>query len=149
MALRGRALSPCYTFRSKPKRYWLTAVVGLFGTLSACGGGGGDTSSSNAGSGSSGTTGSSGSGVTNSPATLVVSPTAVDVTAPVNGASPQATVKLSIQTSSSGEFYIRSSVTKNGVASGPRHQTLFTARCRCNSSSPLGPVNTTDVVLPR
>ncbi len=69
-------------------------------TLSACGGGG-----------SSGA-----SGNTNPSATLVVTPSTVSVTADITQPAPTASVQVSVQSTSSGQFYIGGSVTHQGVS---------------------------------
>ena len=85
--------------RTGPWQCRFLAVCGLLGALGACGGGGG------------------GSGNNNPPATLQASPTAVNVSADVTSAAPMALVQVSIQSSSSGQFYIKGAVSTNGVAS--------------------------------
>lgn len=72
-------------------------------TLGACGGGGGG--------------GGGGSGSTNPPATMQVTPTAVNISAQLTDAAPTAGVQVSIQANSSAQFYIKGAVSTNGVAS--------------------------------
>jgi outer membrane protein assembly factor BamB len=91
----GGAFSGRRTWRA---RWRIVVLGGLLAALGACGGGGG------------------GSGTSN-PASMQVTPTAVKVSAAVTDAAPTATVQVSIQASSSGQFYIKGTVSNNGVAS--------------------------------
>ncbi|HYK99570.1 MAG TPA: PQQ-binding-like beta-propeller repeat protein [Steroidobacteraceae bacterium] len=77
------------------------AVSGLLSALGACGGGGGG----------------GGSSSSNPPATLQVTPTAVNVSASVTDAAPTALVQVSVQSNSSGQFYLKGQVSNNGIAS--------------------------------
>lgn len=97
------------TFRA---RHRVLTLVGLMLALSACGGGGGSSSS---GTGSTGT-GSGASGGGNPPATLQVSPTSVNVSASLNDSAPTAVVQASVLANASAQFYIKGSLTKNGIA---------------------------------
>lgn len=80
------------------RRARVATLAALLAALSACGGGGGGGSS-------------------NPPATLEASPSVVTVSAAVTDAAPTVLVQVSIQSSSSGQFYIKGQVSNNGVAS--------------------------------
>lgn len=80
------------------RRARVATLAALLAALSACGGGGGGGSS-------------------NPPATLEASPGVVTVSAAVTDAAPTVLVQVSIQSSSSGQFYIKGQVSNNGVAS--------------------------------
>src|SRR5215469_7148571 len=90
----------------------------LVGTLSACGGGG-----SGAGGGGNGgppptNISSHSGGSTGSGATLVVTPNAVNVIASTVGSAPSASLQVVVEGTSQGTYYVTSSFSQHGIASG-------------------------------
>ena len=115
--------------------WWRTLVLAAtVATLGACGGGG---------SGSTGGTGSA-----NPAATLEVSPGSVSVTADITQPAPSASVQASVQSTSTGQFYIGGSVTRQGVnaVNASPGGTIDTITLQFKSPATLSPGTYTDTL---